>query len=460
MQRYIEGWKNMAFKQFTLRIVIRTILAMLTLILLTIAITSPGYHAVTILMSLVLATQLYELIKFVAKTNAELVRFLDAIRYGDFSQRFDFTNLGTGFEELAQAFTHILSNFQNNRNAQEQSLKHLKAIIEHVPAPLISINSEHKITLWNNSARRLFGTHPIVNLDDLSSFGAHFPHQLSTMEAGDKKLIHIDIDGIAHQLSAKATVIKMPASSEQLFSLQDIQSELVSAQLEAWQDLVSVLTHEIMNSITPITSLANTATLLVDDIKPKLPDSSELQEELSDISDAVMTVAKRSDSLMHFVSSYRSLTRLPNPRKKNTQIVLLLKEVTKVACHHWQEQSISLEIDICPQSLDINIDQDMIEQVIINLLKNAEHAVAQSRAKQVTIKGFINQRGNPVIEIIDTGCGMNSETAKNAFVPFYTTKRDGSGVGLALTRQVMLAHGGQVALQTQPDKGSSFSLIF
>lgn len=450
----------MAFKQFTLRVIIRTILAMLTLALLTVAITSPGYHAMTLLLALALCGQLFELIKFVSKTNAELVRFLDAMRYGDFSQRFNFTNLGTGFEELAQAFTDILSRLQAERNSQEQTLRHLKAIVEHVPAPLISINNNDKVTLWNNSARRLFGTHPIVNLNDLSCFGSHFPTQLIAMTAGDKKLIHIDIDGIEHQLSAKATEIKMPNSNELLFSLQDIQSELVSAQLEAWQDLVSVLTHEIMNSITPITSLANTATLLVEDIKPKLTNNSELQEELSDISDAVNTVAKRSDSLMQFVTSYRRLTRLPAPNKKVIQIQTLINDATKVACHHWPEQNIILTIDITPESLDINVDQDMLMQVLINLLKNAEHALTTSDTKQVAIKCFINQRGHAVIELSDTGCGMNDETAKNAFVPFYTTKRDGSGVGLALTKQVMLAHGGQVALQTQANQGCCFSLIF
>ncbi|TPH12113.1 sensor histidine kinase [Litorilituus lipolyticus] len=450
----------MAFKQFTLRIIFRTILAMVTLVLLTVFITSPGYHAMTVLLTIVLAVQLVELTKFVAKTNAELVRFLDAMRYGDFSQRFDFTNLGTGFEELAQAFTDILSRLQRERNSQEQTLRHLKAIVEHVPAPLISINTEHKVTLWNNSARRLFGTHPIVNLNDLSCFGSHFPKQLIAMSAGDKKLIQLDIDGMEHQLSAKATEIKMPNTNELLFSLQDIQSELVSAQLEAWQDLVSVLTHEIMNSITPITSLANTASVLVEDIKPKVPNDNNLQEELIDISDAVTTVAKRSDSLMQFVTSYRRLTRLPSPNKTSIEISTFIEEVTKVACHHWPEKNIVLTIDISPSSLDINIDHDMLAQVLINLLKNAEHALTTSNNKQVTIKGFINQRGNPVIEVSDTGCGMNSDTAKNAFVPFYTTKRDGSGVGLALTKQVMLAHGGQVSLQTTPEKGSHFSLIF
>ena len=450
----------MAFKQFTLKIILRTVLAMITLVCLTVVITTPGYHAMTVLLVITLSGQLFELIKFVSKTNAELVRFLDAARYGDFSQRFDFKNLGTGFEELANTFTAILTRLQSERNSQEQSLRHLKAVIEHVPAPLISIDNNHKVTLWNNSARRLFGTHPVVNTNDLSYFGNHFPQQLISMTAGDRKLIHIDIDGLEHQLSAQATEIKMPDSSELLISLQDIQSELVNAQLEAWQDLVSVLTHEIMNSITPITSLANTASDLITDVTQQIETNAELQEDLSDVSDAINTVAKRSDSLMNFVTTYRRLTRLPTPNKVSIKVNELINNVVKIACHTWPEASINLHMNIIPQSLDIQVDEDMMAQVLINLLKNAEHALSESSTKEVTIASFINKRGNPVIEITDSGCGMNSDAEKNAFVPFYTTKRDGSGVGLALTKQVMLAHGGQVALKTELNNGSTFSLIF
>ena len=469
MRHCIEGWKNMGFKQFSLRIIMRTVAAMATLVLLTVALTTPGYHAATILLALLLVSQFVELVRFVSKTNNELVRFFDAARYADFSQRFDLSNVGAGFEELGQAFTDILTRLQKVRTAQVTELKHLKAVVEHVPVPLISLNQEQKITVWNNSARRLFGTIAVINLDDLAHFGQNFPKQIKSMQAGVRQLIKLDIDGIEHQLSVSATQIRLGQQQELLFSLQDIQNELVSAQLQAWQDLVSVLTHEIMNSITPVSSLASTADDLVNDILDNIEqkakqgitlNSTDISTELSDVSDAVNTVARRSKGLMTFVSSYRRLTRLPTPNKKNTVISQFLQQVIDIACQDWPNQKITIETAISPQSLDINIDQDMLSQVLINLLKNAEHAVENSDIKHVKLNAYINKRGHPVIEISDSGCGMNKDVAENAFVPFYTTKREGSGVGLALTRQIMLGHGGHVTLESTINEGTNIRLIF
>ena len=469
MQLYTEGWKSMGFKQFSLRIIARTIAAMVTLVLLTIAVTTSGYHAATILLVVLLISQFIELVNFVSKTNNELVRFFDAARYADFSQRFDLSNVGAGFEELGHAFTDILTRLQKARTAQVTELKHLKAVVEHVPVPLISLNQESQITLWNNSARRLFGTTPVIRLNDLAQFGSHFPEQIKTMQAGERQLIKLNIDGIEHQLTVAATEIRLAQQQELLFSLQDIQNELVSAQLQAWQDLVSVLTHEIMNSITPVASLASTAVDLVDDIIKDIAQqpadkkdisSQELSADLRDVTDAVTTVARRSKGLMTFVDSYRRLTRLPTPNKNTTSVRFLSQQVIDISCQHWSAQNLAISCNISPESLDINVDQDMLSQILINLLKNAEQATEGCEIRKVELNAFINKRGHPVIEVNDNGCGMSKEIADNAFVPFYTTKRDGSGVGLALTRQIMLAHGGHVTLDSKINKGTSIRLIF
>jgi len=454
----------MDFKRFSLLISIRTVLAMLTLILLTQAIIRDGYHATILLLSIVLIVQFFELVRFISKTNAELVRFFDAVRHADFSQRFELKSLGTGFDDLGSTFSDILKRIQQVRSNQEAELRQIKAIIEHVPVPLLSINQNGKITLWNNSVRRLFGSNAVTHIDDMAQFDESFPKKLQGILAGEKTLVHITIDDMEHKLIISATEVITASHRETLLSLQDIQSELAIAQLQAWQDLVSVLTHEIMNSITPVASLAKTAVDLVEDVQDKtqaLPAvNQEIREELEDVLGAVKTVARRSDGLMKFVTSYRQLTRLPSPNKKAVQVATLFEHVEKLTQQDWQEKGIELTSTIAPQGLDIIVDADMVEQILINLLHNAAQALAHTPAAQVSFSAFLNIRGHVVIEVADNGSGIDPDNIQQIFVPFFTTKKEGSGVGLALTRQVMLAHQGKVAVRNNEQGGATFSLTF
>lgn len=468
MQHSTVGWKNMDFKRFSLLIAIRTILAMLTLIFLTQAVMHEGYHATILLLSVVLIIQFFEITRFISKTNTELVRFFDAVRHADFSQRFELKSLGTGFEELGAIFTDILQRIQNVRSNQEAELRHIKAIIEHVPVPLLSIAPDGKVTLWNNSVRRLFGANAVTHIDDMAQFNEDFPKKLQGILAGERTLVNITIDDMEHKLIISATQITTAIQQETLLSMQDIQSELALAQLQAWQDLVSVLTHEIMNSITPVASLAKTAVDLVEDVQektqqlPAITDEAreELAEELDDVLGAVKTVARRSDGLMQFVTSYRRLTRLPTPNKKIISIATLFSHVTTLAKHNWQKGNIELTTSIVPHALDIHVDVDMIEQILLNLLLNAEQALAQSLKPRISLHAFLNVRGHVVLEVTDNGKGIEEENMAQIFVPFFTTKKDGSGVGLALTRQVMLAHNGKVTGRNNDQGGATFSLTF
>jgi len=454
----------MDFKRFSLLIVIRTVLAMVTLVLLTQAFTHQGYHASMLLLSIILIFQFIGITRFISKTNAELVRFFDAIRHADFSQRFELKSLGTGFDELGSTFTDILKRIQKVRSTQESELRQIKAIIEHVPVPLLSIANNGTVTLWNNSVRRLFGAHAITKVEDLAQFDSEFPKKLQSILAGERTLVNIIIDDMEHRLIISATEIITATHRETLFSLQDIQSELAVAQLQAWQDLVSVLTHEIMNSITPVASLAKTAVDLVEDVQEKtklLPDFPDgVNEELDDILGAVQTVARRSDGLMQFVSSYRRLTRLPSPKRQTISVDKLFTNVTSLTTQGSKVKGVDFTTSIIPSELDVNIDVDMIEQVLINLLQNAEQALSQVKSPQIAMKACLNLRGHVVIEVSDNGNGIEQENVGQIFVPFFTTKKEGSGVGLALTRQVMIAHDGKVTVRNNSKGGATFSLIF
>ncbi|MFC3094410.1 PAS domain-containing protein [Alteromonas sediminis] len=450
----------MGFKRFSVLLTVRVCLILGSVLLVGWLFSQPGYQASVLLSVLVLIGLVYEALRFVNLTNAELARFLETVRHGELNQRFDYQGYGAGFEQLGEAFTDIANRFQSDRESQEQTLRHLKALIEQVPVPLLSLHGDGRITLWNHSARRLFGSQLAQKLDELSEFDAALPEALMHLVPGERKLLSIESEGMTHQLSLSATHVITAGVQDKLVSLQDIRSELGAAQLQAWQDLVRVLTHEIMNSITPVASLAETASDLVNDIMREDDLSENVRTQLQDVQDATLRLSKRSNSLMHFVSSYRRLTRLPPPNKQAVSVAELLDNVTQLAAQDWPESGISLRIHIEPKSLSFNVDIGMIEQVLINLLKNAQQALTGSGQPQVDIHAYINRRNHCVITVSDNGPGIAPDIVDRIFVPFFTTKRDGSGVGLALTRQVMIAHGGDVKVTNQAQGGACFTLTF
>lgn len=450
----------MSFKRFSLHIGIRTALIMLNLLVLTFLIISPGYHAASVLAICVLIIQCNTIVRVTTRTNAELVRFLDALKHADYSQRFELSELGSGFSELGKAFQDILLRFQSDRQEQEEQVRHLKAVIGHVPVPLISIKQDGQVTLWNNAVRRMFGSTNILRLQDLAQFGTEFCKEIDSMKAGEKRLIAFQTDNMTQHLSISMTQVIFATEQERLFSLQNIQNELDSSQLQAWQDLVKVLTHEIMNSITPVASLANTAADLVADTKQQALEQQDIQEQLNDIASAVTTVARRSESLMSFVSSYRKLTHLPEPTKDVFGVSELLAQVAELAKQQEDAQDITFIQNVQPQGLQMNADKTMLEQVMINLVKNAQQAIKGVSSPQISIQATLDRHGQVRIEVADNGPGIDKEIANKIFIPFFTTKREGSGVGLALTSQVMNAHGGSVKVSSSESGGALFSLVF
>ncbi len=450
----------MGFSKFSSLLALRLFFIMAVLIAFSYLLIIPGYNATSLLVGFVLVGQTFETYKFVSKTNAEVSRFLDAARYADFNQRFNLGQLGAGFEELGTTFSDILLRFQDVRSNQEEELHHLKALIEHVPVPLMSLNADGSIVLWNNSSRRLFGISKIVRTEDLKQFGEDFANEVIKIKSGNRKLVNFIHDDTEQQLSIAATNIIIKGNKEKLISLQNIQSELDIAQLQAWQELVRVLTHEIMNSITPVASLSKTTVDLVDDVAKMLKDRTDIADELSDVKDAVGTIARRSDSLMQFVSSYRSLTRPAPPTIKVIKIDSLFTRLISIATLNWNDMGIELVSEITPKKLDLSADADMIEQILINLLQNAEQALKDVENAKVILRARLNQSGRVVVEVEDNGAGVPENIAKQIFVPFFTTKREGSGVGLALTRQVMIAHGGLVTLGKGKGGGAKFTLTF
>jgi nitrogen fixation/metabolism regulation signal transduction histidine kinase len=450
----------MVFRRYVVQLVIRLVLVGLAMALVVWLLLRPGFHSSTLLSSIVLLLLVAELWRFVSRTNREVARFLDAVRFADYSQRFDFERAGSGFADLGRTFTEIIEQLRSRQSGVESSLRHQRALVEHIPVPLLTVHADDSITLQNNAARRLFGAAHVTRVNDLRQFGASFARAVEEAVPGDRELVRFSVEGVEYHLTLATTEIIIEGERDRLISLQDIHSELDATQAEAWQDLVRVLTHEIMNSITPVTSLARTASDLVDDVVQETGPDSPISAELVDVQDAVATVARRSDSLMQFIDSYRQITRLAPPEKKRVSLAGLFDTVARLACAEWQDERVTLIPEVEPSGLHVYADRDLLEPVLLNLLRNAWQATQQVEGPEILIRGRMNRRGNTVIEIIDNGPGVPDEIANKIFVPFFTTREGGSGVGLALARQVMIAHGGFIRLGRTRDAGAVFSLTF
>jgi nitrogen fixation/metabolism regulation signal transduction histidine kinase len=420
-----------------------------------------GYAVGAIIATVTFLLLVAELWRYISRTNREISRFLDAAANADFSQRFSYKSMGAGFEQLGDAFTGIINRLRERSLSQETEVRKLRALIEHIPVPLMTLLADDSIEIHNNAARRLFAPTQVSRLKDLRQFGAAFADAIAYAVPGERQLVEFSVEGIEYHLTLAVTEIVVANSSQRLISLQDIQSELDMKQAESWQDLVNVLTHEIINSIAPVTSLAASAAEVVDIVVTKVQNGEPVGEELEDLQAAVSIVARRSNSLTEFVDSYRQISRLAPAEKKRVPIRGLFDDVARLARAECPTgQDMGLTYSVVPPELDVHADRDLIEPVLLNLLRNARQATRDTDAARIEMTARLNRRGHVVINVSDNGPGVPPENARKIFVPFFTTKEGGSGVGLALARQVMIAHGGFVRVADNKDGGAVFQLTF
>ncbi|MBW2487330.1 MAG: ATP-binding protein, partial [Deltaproteobacteria bacterium] len=332
-------------------------------------------------------------------------------------------------------------------------------IIDHVGIALIAFNPDGRVELINNAAKKLLKIPRLGNIRDIGAISHGLAEKLSHISPGDKDLFKLKKGDDLLQLSIYATGFVLRQQQLILVAMQNIQSELEEKEMTSWQNLIRVLTHEIMNSITPIASLASTAAgLLKDEKECQVPEA--LNEVITDVGHAVKTIEKRSKGLITFIDNYRKLTRIPKPDFKIVQIKDLFERVESLMGDQIEKTAIRFKSEIDPQSLTITADPALIEQVLINLCKNSVEALNGVSHPKIKLKAGTDGLGNPVIKVIDNGRGIPEEVAERIFIPFFTTKPEGSGIGLSLSRQIIRLHKGTIGVTSAPGARTVFKLRF
>lgn len=444
--------RRSVFGNFRAQVVLRVLLLGLSLMLLPLSLRNLDYPAVPLVIGVLAAFQVWSLIRFVDRTNRDLARFFQAVRYSDFSQTYVTGGLGSSFDELKRSFNEVLDAFRETRAEKEEQALYLQMVVQHIGVGLVAFDRQGEVSLINNAAKRLLRVNRLGNISDLESRGPGLAQTLTTLGPRRKALLRLEEDGEVRQLACFAALFRTGEEEHRLVSLHDIQSELEEQEMEAWQRLIRVLTHEIMNSITPIASLSATAEGL-------LQQETIAGEDASDVRTAMHTIQRRSQGLLQFVDAYRDLTRVPAPDFQITPVSGLFERVTQLMAHQFQEAGVELVHAVDPPSLEVTADPGQVEQVLINLLRNACDAAGGREGARVELTASMD-RDRVVIDVADNGTGIVEEALDKLFIPFFTTKQDGSGIGLSLCRQIMRLHRGTISARSEPGVRTEFSLRF
>lgn len=452
----------MGFKSFRLICVGRIIFLAATILLLVYLISETSLLATSLIVGAAVIAQVVSLVHYVEKTNRDLTRFLASIKYSDFSQAFSSGQRGSSFEGLNAAFANVISEFQKARSEKETQYRYLQTLVQHIGLAILSFDQTGKVDLINNAAKRLLRVTHLRNINSLKSFSSPLVETLISSRPGEKALVKIDQGDVSLTLAVYPTEFRIPGRTTTLVSMQDIENELAEQEMAAWQKLIRVLTHEIMNSVTPIASLASTVGDLVKRSEESMTeDSAQISVETrDDIREAAFTIQKRSKGLLHFIDAYRNLTKIPKPNFEIFPVAELLERVAQLFKNQLDESDINLSITVDPKSLELTADPQLTEQVLINLILNAIE-VSEGRSNgTIELSSRLDERGRVLISVADNGPGISEEVKERIFTPFFTTKRGGSGIGLSLSRQIMRLHKGSIAFKSTPGETTTFTLRF
>jgi two-component system nitrogen regulation sensor histidine kinase NtrY len=449
----------MKFASYPVQVSLRLAILFLALSGLAFSVAYEREYTLMLVMSVVVVLTVTSLFRYTNKFVRTVTTFLEGFRHGDFQQNVAIEDLGEGFADLQTSLQNTARSLQQMRSEQAQQALYFQSLVQHLPLPFLILHDDGRVEIMNMASRRAFNVAEIASTDDLGRFGASFQRDVLQIQAGESLLSSVRVEDAEEYYILTASTISMDGRQQKLVALLNIQGELDATELATWQNLLRVTSHEILNSLAPVSSCAQTAESLVADVLAHDIGESGVRSDLEDIRDAVETMARRSEGLMRFVRSYRQLTRMPPPKLEKIGVGDFFARLESLLKIELAQKQIGMSCDSQPANLSLLADKDMLDQAMINLVRNAADAVLDIDDGAICIRAFVDSKQRVILEVADNGSGIDPVTAKSIFVPFFTTKGQGSGVGLALVRYIMLSHGGTAVYAPGPESGSVFRLV-
>jgi nitrogen fixation/metabolism regulation signal transduction histidine kinase len=442
--------KPLGAARYPLGLALRVVLVAATAGLLGLLLVETQFYASAFIVAVLLAAALVELARHANAIGRDLTRVTEAIAAGELMPVLP-RRLGPLGERLARAIDKL-----GARNAvRETAIARLDAQVEHAPVPLLALAEDGRITLLNRAARRFFDGVELARLDQAEALSHEFAAALAAPPG--RRMVHVPLPGGVARVLVATAQTNAGGRVQAIASLLGIEGELAQSELRAWSDLVRVLAHEMMNSLTPVASLAGTAEALVAELREAEPGATG--PALDELAEAMAAIARRSAGLMRFVDGYRRFAEPPEPVRRSVVLSEAFGRVRALMQASPAGTGVEFTLAVEPPNLVVDADPDLLDQALINLVKNAFEAVAGRADPRVTLAAALDARGRVAVTVADNGPGLPPGEAERIFVPFFTTKPAGSGIGLSLVRQIMVAHGG--AVEPVPcGTGATFRLTF
>ncbi len=447
----------MVFKRYQERILIRVLFMFLTLSLASWLLVTGSYPYLASLVPVIIF-QLVDFYNFHRKAQLEVEQFVESIHYRDFSRYFDVKEAPQELQSLRQGFNEINSTFKLISREKETQYQYLQKILELVNTGILSY--EHKsgeIGWMNESFKNMLGVPYLKTISSLERRDAGLYQEILNLRPGENKIISITKDKNVFKTLMAATAFQTDSRVYKLVAFQDVNEALDETEAKAWQKLLSVMTHEIMNSVAPISSLAET-------MLHRLRESARMLKgqpgALEDLELGIGTIRRRSEGLLKFAETYRNLNKITTLNLKRVFARDLFENLHHLMQPTLDQKRIEIEILLIDTDLSLEADTNLIEQVLINLVVNAIEAVKDREEPLISLSAYAGSHGRAIIKVADNGLGMSPEVIENIFIPFFSTKKNGSGIGLSLCKQIMLLHKGNIQVQSVESVGSAFYLHF
>jgi two-component system nitrogen regulation sensor histidine kinase NtrY len=444
----------MVFKHFRFQLILRVVILTVIVTVFSWCIVHQFYLR-SVYVGVAVFISIIELIWYTDRFNRDIRTFMQTLLQRDFTTHYELTGRGKNYDALYEVFNNITVMFKKISAEKEIQHKYLEMLVEHVRVSILSIDADEKVHLANQALRDLLRRTVITNLKTLESVDGSLTKTIREIHAGETRLVKANIDNELLQLSVHASEFKLDGQYFKLISMQNIKNELDVREMESWQKLIRVLSHEIMNSVSPISSLGDTLHKLIKQHQRVL---SEADVNLFDSLDKGLEAIKvRSEGLFNFTQTYRKLTHVPAPSLRKICLSEILDRVRILLASKIAENNVQLTISNV--NVEIVADPQLMEHVFINLLLNAFEATRNRDVPKVDIYTTTKQKGPLNIHIVDNGEGIDQKTMEKIFIPFFTTKNNGSGIGLALTKQILHLHQADILLRSEVGEGTEFIIV-